>query len=82
MRLRRARLWLGIALVLVAVLGWWGWTRSRKIRVYGYEVVASFPHDPEAYTQGLLFADGKLYESTGRYGSSSVRVVALETGAV
>jgi glutaminyl-peptide cyclotransferase len=50
--------------------------------VAGYRVVASFPHDPQAFTQGLLFRNGHLYESTGLQGRSSVREVALETGAV
>ena len=49
---------------------------------YGYRVVASYPHDPSAFTQGLLFAGGKLFESTGEYGRSSVRVVQLESGRV
>ena len=46
------------------------------------EVVATHPHDPNAFTQGLLFHDGRLFESTGRYGLSDVREVRLETGAV
>ena len=50
--------------------------------VYGHEVVASYPHDPEAFTQGLLVADGQLYESTGLNGVSSVRRVDLATGNV
>lgn len=41
-----------------------------------------FPHDPEAFTQGLAWAGGSLYESTGLYGASSLRRVDLETGAV
>ena len=49
---------------------------------YGYRVIASYPHDPEAFTQGLLFADGKLYESTGGYGQSSVRILDLASGRV
>jgi glutamine cyclotransferase len=49
---------------------------------YGYEVVNVYPHDPEAWTQGLAFADGYLYESTGLYGRSSLRRVRLETGEV
>ena len=49
---------------------------------YTYRVVASHPHDPEAFTQGLLFADGKLYESTGGYGESSLRIVDLTSGRV
>lgn len=51
-------------------------------RQFAYEIVATYPHDPEAFTQGLLFEDGKLYESTGRNGASSVRRVALQTGEV
>ena len=47
-----------------------------------HEVVRSFPHDPDAFTQGLLFRDGFLYESTGRNGFSSVRKVEIETGKV
>lgn len=49
---------------------------------YRLEVVASHPHDAGAFTQGLLWADGGLYESTGKKGRSTVRRVALETGAV
>ena len=47
-----------------------------------YEIVAKFPHDPTAYTQGLLMHDGLFYESTGLYGNSSLRVVEPETGKV
>lgn len=50
--------------------------------VYGYEVVREYPHDPEAFTQGLIFRDGFLYESTGQTDRSSVRKVELETGKV
>jgi glutamine cyclotransferase len=46
------------------------------------KVVAEFPHDPGAFTQGLLWHSGKLYESTGNYGRSSLREVRLETGDV
>jgi len=45
-------------------------------------VIASFPHDINAFTQGLLFYNGKLYESAGRYKQSSLREVDLKTGAV
>jgi glutamine cyclotransferase len=47
-----------------------------------YTVVNTFPHDPEAFTQGLVFHDGFLFEGTGLRGQSSVRVVDLETGEV
>ncbi|HXR08129.1 MAG TPA: glutaminyl-peptide cyclotransferase [Candidatus Acidoferrum sp.] len=49
---------------------------------YGYQVVHVFPHDGTAFTQGLLFHDGKLFESTGLYGQSSLREVDLATGNV
>ncbi len=50
--------------------------------VFGYRVVKAYPHDADAYTQGLIFHDGVLYESTGRNGKSTLRKVKLETGAV
>jgi glutamine cyclotransferase len=53
-----------------------------EVPVYGYEVVHSYPHDPAAFTQGLAFADGVLYEGTGLYGESTLRQVDLETGSV
>lgn len=48
----------------------------------GYEIVNTYPHDPKAYTQGLLWADGTLYESTGQTGRSSLRKIDLQTGKV
>ncbi len=45
-------------------------------------VVAAYPHDPKAFTQGLLWHGGALYESTGLYGESSLRRVELATGTV
>jgi glutamine cyclotransferase len=50
--------------------------------VYTYEVVNTFPHDHGAFTQGLLYLDGALYESTGLNGRSSLRKVDLGTGTV
>ncbi|MEO6801458.1 MAG: glutaminyl-peptide cyclotransferase [Rhodanobacter sp.] len=52
------------------------------IPVYGYEIVHVYPHDTSAYTEGLFYKDGFLYESTGEKGASSVRKVQLETGKV
>lgn len=49
---------------------------------YGYQVVNTYPHDRGAFTQGLVWDDGFLYEGTGLNGSSSVRKVELETGKV
>jgi len=50
--------------------------------VQGFKVVATYPHDPTAFTQGLVFADGQLYESTGLNGESSLRRVEITTGKV
>lgn len=47
-----------------------------------YEIVGSFPHDTTAYTQGLLYHGQHLYESTGRYGESTLRRVDPATGQV
>lgn len=49
---------------------------------YTYEVVHTYPHDRTAFTEGLFYLDGFLYESTGIEGASSVRKVRLETGEV
>jgi glutamine cyclotransferase len=49
---------------------------------YSYHVVQSYPHDRRAFTQGLIFRDGMLYEGTGMNGQSSIRKVKLETGEV
>ena len=48
----------------------------------GYEIVGEYPHDTEAYTQGLIYIDGFLFESTGITGRSSLRKVRLETGEI
>lgn len=53
-----------------------------KVKVYGIEVVAEYPHDTDAYTQGLYFDEGKLYESTGLHGKSTFRKVDFESGEV
>ena len=51
-------------------------------KIYSFEVVNAYPHDIEAYTQGLEFYKDTLYESTGHYGKSTLRKVDLETGKV
>lgn len=53
-----------------------------KLPAYTYEVLHVWPHDPDAFTQGLLFIDGALFESTGLKGHSSLRRVELQTGTI
>lgn len=57
-------------------------TIAGPIPLYTYEIVNSYPHDRNAFTQGLAFEDGFLYEGTGLNGQSTLRKVALETGAI
>jgi len=49
---------------------------------YSYDIVNVYPHDENAFTQGLVFEDGILYESTGLYGQSTLRRAELDTGMV
>lgn len=55
---------------------------TAPVAKYGYQIVNMFPHDSNAFTQGLILSDGKLLESTGQEGRSSLRRVELETGKV
>lgn len=64
-------------LVLAAAARVWAQTP-----VCTYNVINTYPHDADAYTQGLLYEGGELYESTGLYQDSSLRRVDLETGVV
>ena len=57
-------------------------TQIAKTPEFGFEVIRTFPHDSDAFTQGLYYRDGFLYEGTGRNGQSSVRKVRLDTGEV
>jgi len=50
--------------------------------IYTYEIINTYPHDPKAFTQGLEYHDGYLYETTGQNGESSLRKVEIETGKV
>ena len=52
------------------------------VKHYKVEVMAKYSHDVEAYTQGLFFHDGQMYESTGLHGKSSFRKVDFATGEV
>jgi len=64
-----------LALLLVA-------TPAPPPSTSSYQVIHTYPHDPKAFTQGLIYIDGHLYESTGLNGQSSLRMVDLITGQV
>lgn len=69
--------WLAAACVLSAC-----GRKPAVVEKLSYDVVAEAPHDSGAFTQGLQWTDGKLYESTGRKGESSIRLVDRKTGEV
>lgn len=81
MHARTPRL-LGIVIAALLAVACQGGATADTGGVWVPEVVARYPHDSNAFTQGLIFLDGYLYESTGRRGQSSLRRVDLKTGRV
>lgn len=80
---RRWRVWIaaGAAAVLAVGLAAWAQLAPQRDRGSpGFKVVAAYPHDPGAFTQGLAIDAGRLYEGTGLYGASTVRRVDLASG--
>ncbi len=75
------RLYLAILSVLVPAVAWLA-PAAAAVPEYTEVVVQTYPHDAGAFTEGLLYHDGFLYESTGLAGHSSIRKVRLETGDV
>jgi len=55
---------------------------SSSVPVFGYQIIKTYPHDSAAFTQGLVYDQGMLYEGTGEFGQSNLRRVDLETGRV
>jgi len=70
------------AVVAVALAAWAQLGVHRSPETAGFKVVAVYPHDPRAFTQGLVIRGGRLYEGTGQYGASTLRRVDLATGNV
>jgi glutamine cyclotransferase len=76
-----------VALLLLALAQPLAGQAAREVQAsrppeYTFKVVGTFPHDPDAFTQGLAYRNGFLYEGTGLKGRSSLRKVRLETGEV
>src|SRR5919198_2175373 len=73
----------GFVLIVMGAIGFlYSQRGAAPMRSYSYQVVRSYPHDPQAFTQGLIYRDGALYEGTGLNGRSGIRKVKLETGEV
>ncbi|MFL2546524.1 MAG: glutaminyl-peptide cyclotransferase [Candidatus Rariloculaceae bacterium] len=74
-----------VTLVIAAALALTAWSQlapTEGPEIWTYEVVASFPHDTSAFTQGLTIYDGRMYEGTGQYRRSSLRRTDIQTGRV
>ena len=71
-----------IIMMIMAVFCVGTYAFAETVQTYTYKVINTYPHDSKAFTQGLVFANGSLYEGTGLYGDSSLRKVHLETGEV
>ena len=69
-------------LVLIVVIVFSPWIAGAEENWHSVLVLNQYPHDPAAFTQGLVYCDGFLYEGTGLYGHSSLRKVRLEDGAL
>jgi len=77
----RWHLWLVFALIVIGGTFVYSWgLGGGNVPEWKYNVVNVYPHDPNAFTQGLHYYQGHLYESTGLEGFSSIRKVELETG--
>jgi glutamine cyclotransferase len=72
----------GVVLIMASIGFRSAQRQSPPLPTYGYEVVRSYPHDHDAFTQGLIYRDGFLYEGTGLNGRSTIRKAKLETGEV
>ncbi len=85
-RFRSSLLWLGVLLSTAAVLALQNVPSQpsavSNVPRYGFEIVHAYPHDPRAFTQGLEFHAGTLYEGTGLEGRSTLRKEDLQTGKV
>jgi glutaminyl-peptide cyclotransferase len=66
----------------MALTALWTVPVPAAVPIYGYDVVHTYPHDTSAFTEGLFYLNGYLYESTGLEQHSSIRKVRLETGEV
>src|SRR5215210_3411606 len=83
----RRLLVLGLVILMVTLYGrrtpgFAAWQAPSSVPMSGYTIVHTYPHDRDAFTQGLQVVDGVFYEGTGLNGKSSIRRVKIETGEV
>ena len=82
----RRVVWLiAVVLLMSGAIGYRAFGQNKRVvkgETWGYQVVARYPHDPNAFTQGLIVSNGQVFEGTGQKGRSSLRRVDLKTGKV
>ena len=81
-RIIRFVFYLSVIILLVIYLFPWNCTQLSAVTISDVDVIKKYPHDNTAFTQGLEFHEGRIYESTGRHGFSELRKVDLVTGRV
>lgn len=81
-RIPSANLWRAVLLCLIIPAMVPAAAAAQPAPVQGYEILRVYPHARDAFTQGLVYLDGHLFESTGLNGASSLRMVELSTGRV
>ena len=83
-RSNKARWLIATALVaaLIGLIAWAQLDSRRDPELWGIEVIAAYPHDRDAFTQGLAIDGGWLYEGTGGYGTSSLRRIEIPSGRI
>ena len=80
---RREAVTMGIIITIITIYAYQAYfTKPELAPLYTIQVVNKYPHDPTAFTQGLVFHNGFFYEGTGLYGESSLRIAELETGEI
>ena len=82
MRLREAAI-IAIILAILSIYAYQTYfTEPELAPLYTYQVVNKYPHDPAAFTEGLVYHEGIFYEGTGLYGESNLRIVEPSTGVI
>lgn len=79
---KRNAVFITFLLLIIGLIAVISYSKTDDAKKYSFKIVNTYPHDADAFTQGLVFNGGYLYESTGLYGKSSIRKVDINTGEV
>ena len=79
---RLSIIFIGLFLTLNVGFVYISYSNTNKAEKLYFEIINTFPHDTSAFTQGLIYKNGYLYESTGLYGKSGIRKVDIASGTI